>query len=362
MKMPSTILSGLARASGACAAIALALAASAAPALAGGCSASSNGLQAPCCDGGDQYYRSCPKVIGATANLKDKSLNGDTRSTEYAVKEHLSGTLQQLKTNMGIDIDEYMKDKKRSGGDVCNGVENSFKKKDEGACGGAASDIKIGVGVTYFIQTGEYGKWEDSVLRGGYVQALSCFHNEVVQELSGGGIPALSKITGSACQGIKSAYQTQKTRFMSQPSINQILPSECPEDTGDAQIVSASKADNADVTHFGSRNQNCNYLRAQRAGIEALFADLVACEATKRAYDSYMRKIGDPGMHDKIVDDLNAKIYPKCNGQCAPLFDPTDPESWMDVEDCAGACYDADVRKVLPDMIEKWWPKEGKCQ
>ncbi len=327
--------------------------------------------EAPCYPGSvNDKWRTCEKVIHKKVNL-----DGSSETGAYSAEEHMAGTLQQVNENIRLQMATYLKGNYLSetgkgesvDGKVCNSTDNDFVPTKTGSCGNTAF-VRVQPGLTTFVHTQGYGTWEDGVLRGAYIAANACFYKEVTDKLNGGGVASVPIV--EPCAMLLSKFNEQKSKFLSSPSVEFVKPGNCPEDSEKLQngsiryltLGQAVKEDNADTTNFGARNQNCAYLRAQRSAIEALFADVITCDVNARSYVAFHNNVTDKEAHKKIFDKLNKIIYPKCQGQCMPLFDPTDPDSMDSVQQCATSCYGEAVKEELPKIIEDMWPKDGPCK
>ena len=198
------------------------------------------------------------------------------------------------------------------------------------------------------------GLLEDSFARGAIVQATTCFHEQIINEVRSKHHLTVNSSSGCYAiaadfQGLTAEMNGLTSSLKSQPNIKDILS--CKKGW-DRSLGTQGKDQ-------GPLRQSAQQLCAARAALESMFGHLVACEVLARAQKSYVNVIGSAQGQKSILDMIQSGVAEPCGDTC------TKSMSWCNiipahkVEKCVNECYRNRMPAAFRDFIKQRWKSDG---
>lgn len=157
---------------------------------------------------------------------------------------------------------------------------------------------------------------EDSYNRGGWIQAMNCYHNQVKAEVARGKLrlTTVRNAEGAEVNGpcAAMAQQFDWAKREADASVSSAAVAKANEQslTGEANIADVEMCTGAERSKVEDENPDVGRLRqsacqlvAARQNLEAMWMQLAACEVFSRAQRSYERFMGGPS---PTGDDVTA--------------------------------------------------------
>ena len=268
--------------------------------------------------------RSCADVVASSQgviSLIQQNLNTQVQAYYAQPPGSLTGHDLDILNPPGLPF----------GPPVCNPVIGPFTPSAEttsdrnGNTCGKPSSISEHVDVCYDGSTSvtttisknpANGTLEDSYLRGGLVQALTCFYGQVINEIQNQGTLTIQDIGGAASPCATLATAVTGMASQSQAVVATLV----------AQL--GASADLADVINCSTDplssslpgRQAGQYLCTARSSLEAMFSQLAECEIFARTQSSFYNNLGTPLLSKQIVNNAITALVPICEKQCENQF------------------------------------------
>ncbi len=209
------------------------------------------------------------------------------------------------------------------------------------------------------------GTLEDGLLRGGIVQATNFYYTDVTEKIRTN--KTITVAPDSACNSLaENLYNIGKGVKKNMEGLTQLMTSET--NAKEVQYCDADwDSDAFKSTHpdAGPLRQRAQQICAARAGIEAMFTQLSACEIFSRASASYASLLGSAEGQQAVFDTIKAQITQPigelCRDQITKAHEgqrscPSDESISKEVSDCVQKEYEARMPPIIKDFIQKRWP------
>ncbi|MEK7692191.1 MAG: hypothetical protein AAB425_14340 [Bdellovibrionota bacterium] len=218
------------------------------------------------------------------------------------------------------------------------------------SCGNYA-EIKVeGLGNVTIDLTSGRGSWEESHIRGGFIQAVNCSYQQVLNELNQKSGITLSE----TCAALGEDIQNLGTQA---DAVAAKIESELVGQQNVTQIESCAVG--ADPTGQSSIQQSACLLQAGRARLETAFTYFASCEIMSRARASYRHHFVDD--LSGLTGLLQTKVADPCESRCKSECSTKLTKLKSCAEACAKSCYKPLIQKTLEDKINSLWPNSGVC-
>lgn len=241
-----------------------------------------------------------------------------------------------------------------------NGVKSETETNHRGESCGKPSlfDVDVssgGVNTTMFLSS-QHGTLESAYFRGIWIQALTCFSEQVKREIE---MSHKLKISAS-CQGMARKMEELGT---SSESVARHLRDQL---KGQNNISDIWKCEASQVTRSGAgfdvggHRQSAQQLCTARAGIETLFTQIALCEIFTRAGRSFRNAIHDP---DAFLSDIKKTVVSNCKSRCSSSCGDCGSASGCSKcgTDCANDCYTPELQNYILKKLRAW-PNDGSCR
>lgn len=324
---------------------------------------------------GAAYLRKCSEVLGAVKGQKGYTgPSGVLPLLDEQVKKLVDAPERSLYRGENPDPDNTDPSITHAfGTPVCNPVPNPYFNSSKaeletnhlGESCGEPFHFKVNASssgvVAKMYTSGKYGTREGAYLRGSWVQALTCYWQQVKTEISSSRKlkinPACSAIGDAMAElsaGSADIASTMNKQLGSSKSLSEIWKCEATE------LEKGSPGD-PDV---GKLRQKAQQLCAARASFETLFTQLAMCEVTTRAGKAYRRLASSPDQFlDQLKEGAARTCNKRCNSQCsgcASSLSGAAARCSSCGTQCANQCYPGELAKFYAEKI-RGWPSNGSC-
>jgi hypothetical protein len=228
-------------------------------------------------------------------------------------------------------------------------------------------DVVVAVNVIRSSAQGQ-GTLEDGYRRGAIIAATACYYQQVASEIRNQ--KRLTIPDSSACHALaedleqkSKGVQTLKGQLAGQRNVLDIY--KC-DNSWDAHADSAAHPD------VGPLRQSAQQLCAEREAIEAMFAQLAACEVFSRAQSGYQKQIGSSA-GQAAIENVRMQISNQCSDQCQNSLHVAHLSTWdklwkavtgdypsnQSVDGCVNPCYKSKMPDAIKGHLENLWPSTG---
>jgi hypothetical protein len=222
------------------------------------------------------------------------------------------------------------------------------------------------------------GTFEDGLIRGALIQAMSCHFASVKNELSSKRSLTLLSVGSdqpSQCLAIAQDVKTLtertdksleilRQRLAGEPNAKELLSCDANANKDVAAVAASSKLSGRQLIPDNIK-QSAEQLCAARAAIEGMFAQLSACEVFSRAQNGYLKKLGTLEAKQAFYETLTKFVQEEVSNRCEERFSNRgrcDTPNSKEVTQCVNELYKDQVRGMLQKLIEEAWPSNGSCQ
>lgn len=268
------------------------------------------------------------------------------------------GLLVHPDPSSGVDIDNECSPY----GPVCNPTDGEVRERNGKSCGQVVK-IQAEGG----IALDEYGTLENNHRRGGWVQALRCYKNEVLNEIQSGTVRA----TTLECRrlGTYVAFLFKRTPEKKEQRIPAQANIDIMDYGGDPcinELKTKSAKGSYDAVAARNRQSSCN-LSAGRAVLEDAMYNFVTCENLSRAKRADAKAFvpKDGPFQTQIMSEIVSPCTSKAVDSCVPSCIRPWGVSKGCVINCSvpkvQSCYNSNYDEFMKRFLQKNFPTQGKC-
>jgi hypothetical protein len=196
------------------------------------------------------------------------------------------------------------------------------------------------------------GSLERTYLRGTYVQALSYYTDQVLNQLK---CQHTITVPSTSCQSFASKVNVLTgTTQQNMSSLQSMLQSQ--QNLGDIDACNTQSFNPVPTSGGldpGVLRQSAQHLCSARANLESAFSELVMCDIIAQAQASYFVNTGSPVAQLNVLNTMNTNLDKVCRPQCK---DPH-PKSLAGLASCLQTCYHTQMPLYLTNLFQTLWPQ-----
>ncbi len=243
----------------------------------------------------------------------------------------------------------------------------ALEKQIEAASPGLISQAQSGQKICVFANSiPPYGEIERSWARGGWIQALAYYENQVLNELSC--THSITMSTDPSVNACASLAQDTLNQVTSEQQASNNVVTALKGQSNISDIVYCNGANSSGGTDAGSVRQSAQHLCASRANVESLFTQLVVCDIFQKAKTAYETQVttynadpitpipavGPNGMQAAFLNALAQQVQPVCRPICKSK------KSMSSALSCTNTCYSSpsqgNISKHYQNVFNNMWP------
>ncbi len=207
---------------------------------------------------------------------------------------------------------------------------------------------------------GQRGLRESAYIAGSYIQALTCFKEQVKKEIEAGKLQisptcqSLAADVHDLGQNSKKIADALRASLGEQENKTDIW--KCKNSFEDIGLT--GRVVGMDVGEF---RQSAQHLCAARSAIEIAFNHLMACEVFARSGRDFRATVASLDEFGKMLQGPsgpNQTCSGECSGRCGRC--QSSGSATACATSCANACYQRELIKIIQQLQQRW-PSDGSC-
>jgi hypothetical protein len=203
---------------------------------------------------------------------------------------------------------------------------------------------------------GQNGSLERSYLRGTFLQALSYYTDQTINQLQ---CQHSLNVVGASCQkfantvaGLTGSTQANMTAMQSMLTNQSVQKNLKDIDACNISSFPAPNPTATGVTDPAVLRQSAQLLCSARSALEAAYSNLVMCNIFSQAQNDYISKTGAPALQVNLLNQMNAALDPVCRPLCKNSKSVSG-----DLPVCLQACYNKNMPTYLAQQFQTFWPQ-----